>query len=93
MSVEIHIDAMLPQEMADKAEAAGVRKAAMPFQPLIALAVLAGAFVALGAMFATTAVAAASTLPYGLVRLLFGLGLLPWLDPGCDRRRRAVHRE
>jgi len=73
MSVEIRMDAMLPQEMADIAEAAGVRKAAMPFQPLIALSVLAGAFVALGAMFATTAVAAASTLPYGLVRLLFGL--------------------
>jgi formate/nitrite transporter len=73
MSVEIRLDAMLPQEMAQKAEMAGIRKAALPFLPLVALAVLAGAFVALGSMFATTAVAASSALPYGVARLLFGL--------------------
>ena len=73
MSVEIHLDAMLPQEMAQKAEAAGIRKAALSFLPLAALAVLAGAFVGLGSMFATTAVAASSALPYGVNRLLFGL--------------------
>lgn len=73
MSVEIHMEAMLPQEMAEKAEAAGVRKAALSFLPLFALAVLAGAFVGLGAMFATTTVAASATLPYGVARLLFGL--------------------
>jgi formate transporter len=73
MSVEIRLDAMLPQEMAQKAELIGVRKAALPFLPLFALAVLAGAFVGLGAMFATTVIAANSTLPYGVTRLLFGL--------------------
>ena len=61
---------LLPQEMAEKAEAGGVRKAALAILPLFALAVLAGAFIGLGAMFATTTYAAASTLPYGVARLL-----------------------
>jgi formate transporter len=73
MSVEIHLDAMPPQEMAQKAQAAGISKATLPFLSLFALAVLAGAFVALGSMFATTTIAASSPLPYGVVRLLFGL--------------------
>lgn len=67
------MDALLPQEMAEKAEAAGVRKAALSFLPLFTLAILAGAFIGLGAMFATTTAAAASTLPYGVARLLIGL--------------------
>jgi len=71
--MEIHIDAMLPQEMAEKAEATGVRKAGLSFLSLFALAVLAGAFIGLGAMFATTTAAASSTLPYGVARLLIGL--------------------
>jgi formate/nitrite transporter len=64
---------MLPQEMAEKAEATGVRKAGLSFLSLFALAVLAGAFIGLGAMFATTTAAASSTLPYGVARLLIGL--------------------
>jgi formate/nitrite transporter len=67
------MDALLPQEMAEKAEAAGVRKAALSFIPLFTLAILAGAFIALGAMFATNTAAAASSLPYGVARLLIGL--------------------
>ena len=73
MTMEVRMEALSPQEMAEKAEAAGVRKAALSFIPLFALAVLAGAFVGLGAMFATTTLAASSTLPYGVARLLFGL--------------------
>jgi formate/nitrite transporter len=71
--MEIHIDAMLPQEMAEKAAATGVRKAGLSFLSLFVLAVLAGAFIGLGAMFATTTAAASSTLPYGVARLLIGL--------------------
>jgi formate/nitrite transporter len=71
--MEERMDALLPQEMAEKAEAAGVRKAALSFLPLFTLAMLAGAFIGLGAMFATTTAAAASTLPYGVARLLIGL--------------------
>jgi formate/nitrite transporter len=73
MPSEIAIDALIPQEMAEKAEAVGIRKAAMPALPMFALAVLAGAFIGLGAMFATTVYAGSSTLPYGVARLLMGL--------------------
>jgi formate/nitrite transporter len=74
MSAEIHIDALLPAEMARRAEYLGVRKAEAKILPMFALAVLAGAFIALGAMFATTVSAGASgMLPYGVTRLLVGL--------------------
>ncbi len=51
---EIRIDALLPAEMATRAEYIGVRKAEMPFITMFTLAVLAGAFISLGALFATT---------------------------------------
>jgi formate/nitrite transporter len=83
---DVRFDALLPQEMATKAEYLGVRKAEMPFLKMFMLAVLAGAFISLGAVFATTVGAgdiaitasggeAAYTtgLPYGLNRLLVGL--------------------
>src|SRR5664280_3227385 len=73
MTLEVRMEALSSQEMAEKAEAVGVRKAALPFLSLFALAVLAGAFIGLGAMFATTTAAATSTLPYGVARLLIGL--------------------
>ncbi len=74
MNNEIHIDALLPVEMAQRAEQIGVRKAEMAGTGLFALAVLAGAFVALGAIFSTTVAAGATgVLPYGIVRLLVGL--------------------
>ncbi|MEW6402041.1 MAG: formate/nitrite transporter family protein [Chloroflexota bacterium] len=83
---EIRIDALLPAEMATRAEYLGVRKAEMPALTTFTLAVLAGAFISLGAVFATTVMAggmavtlpdgsaAFSTgLPYGMVRLLGGV--------------------
>jgi formate transporter len=70
---EINFNALLPQEMAKKAELAGINKVALSFLSLFALAILAGAFIGLGAMFATTTAAGVSTLPYGVVRLLIGL--------------------
>jgi formate transporter len=74
MAREMNIDALLPQEMATKAEYLGERKAEMPFLTMFALAVLAGAFIGLGAMFATTTAAgSAGVLPYGVVRVLTGL--------------------
>jgi formate transporter len=74
MSTELRIDALLPQEMATRAEYLGERKAEMPLLTMFSLAVLAGAFIALGAMFATTAAAGTSAvLPYGVVRILTGL--------------------
>lgn len=69
------LDAFLPPEMAQRAEEVGVRKAAMPASTMFVLAVLAGAFIALGAVFATTVTTAAAgtALPYGIVKLLGGL--------------------
>jgi formate transporter len=73
-SIEFHIDALLPAEMAQRAEAIGVRKATTPPMKVFVLAVLAGAFIALGAIFATVAATgAAGVLPYGVTRILVGL--------------------
>jgi formate transporter len=84
-----NIDALLPQEMARKAEAIGVQKTRMDVVSLLALAVLAGAFIALGAMFATTVLAGADgVLPFGLSRLLSGvvfcLGLILVVVGGAE---------
>ena len=83
---EIRIDSLLPAEMATRAEYLGVRKAEMPAFTMLMLSLLAGAFISLGAIFATTvaaggmsvtaadgAVAFSTSLPYGLIRLLTGL--------------------
>ncbi len=71
--VELRIDALMPPEMADRAESVGVRKAAMDFWTMLALAVLAGAFIASGAFFSTTVMAGAGQMPYGITRLVGGL--------------------
>jgi formate/nitrite transporter len=68
----VRIDALLPAEMAQRAEDIGAMKAQLNTASMFALAVLAGAFIALGAVFATT-VAAGDGLPYGVERLLMGL--------------------
>ncbi len=71
---EIRIDALLPQEMATRAEYIGARKAEMSTLTTFSLAILAGAFIALGAVFATTVAAGTSgVLPFGVAKLLTGL--------------------
>ena len=81
-------DAFLPPAMAKKAEDIGVRKAAMPAPKLFMLAVLAGAFIALGAIFCTTILTGAGSLPYGVARLLagivFSLGLILVVIAGAE---------
>lgn len=73
-NTDISLDALIPAEMAAKAEQIGMRKARMNPASMFALAVLAGAFIALGAIFSTTVVAGAGgVLPYGLTRVLAGL--------------------
>ena len=67
------LDALLPPEMARRAEAVGVRKCGMDALTTFTLAVLAGAFVALGGVFATTALAGAASAPWGAVRVLAGV--------------------
>ncbi len=75
------IDALLPQEIAERAESSGVRKMRSDTTTLFVLGVLGGAFIALGAMFATTVLAGADgAVPFGIGRLLagvaFSLGLI-----------------
>ena len=67
------LDALLPPEMARRAEEVGVRKAALDATTTFTLAVLAGAFIALGGVFATTALAGSGTAPWGAVRVLAGV--------------------
>jgi len=74
MTSEIRIDALLPAEMARRAEYLGARKAEAPALSTFTLAILAGAFISLGAVFATTVAAGTSgILPFGVARLLVGL--------------------
>ncbi len=71
---EIRIDALLPGEMARRAEYIGERKAEAPTLQTFALALMAGAFIAFGAVFATTvATGASGVLTYGVTKLLVGL--------------------
>ena len=85
------IDAFLPAEMAERAGLVGVKKVNLPIGTMFLLAVLVGAFIALGAVFAITVTAgAASQLPFGVVRLLGGvasrLGLILVVVAGAWQR-------
>ncbi len=65
-------DAYTPCEIARRVYSIGVVKATMPALPMLMLAVLAGAFIAFGAMFFTLVVTD-SSLGFGITRLLGGL--------------------
>jgi len=81
------MDGLLPPEMAQKAEQIGVEKADQEILKTTALAVLAGAFIAFGAIFATL-VTAGSDLSYGLTKLMgglaFSLGLILVVIGGAE---------
>ncbi len=82
-------DALLPPEMAARAADVGERKARLDLVTMFALAVLAGAFIALGALFSTTVLAGtADRMPYGPARLLaglaFSLGLILVIVGGAE---------
>ncbi len=87
-STTFNFDPLVPLDMARKAENVGVAKANLgPFR-MFALSVLAGAFIAMGAIFATTATAGGSVLPYGVNRviggLVFSLGLILVVGAGAE---------
>jgi formate transporter len=72
--MDVKLDALIPAEMAAKGETVGVNKAHMSVEKTCALAILAGAFIGLGAIFATTVLAGTGgMLPFGVQRLLAGL--------------------
>ena len=74
------LDALLPPQMARRGEEIGVQKASLDMLSTLTLAILAGAFIALGGVFATTALAGSGQAPWGQARVLagvvFSLGLI-----------------
>lgn len=69
----ISVDDLSPAEVANKAVAVGIKKASLDFWTMFFLAVLAGAFIAFGAILATTVGTNGSEFPYGVNALLKGL--------------------
>lgn len=67
------IDSLVPPQMARRAEGVGVAKAELDALSMFVLALLAGAFIALGAIFATTAIAGAGEMAYGVKKVLAGI--------------------
>ena len=85
---EKRFDALMPSEMALACESAGAAKAGRDALALVVLGLLAGAFVALGAIFMTIVVTGAGDLPWGVGRLLaglvFSLGLILVIVGGAE---------
>ena len=83
------IDALVPPQVAGKAEDVGVAKANLDVVSTFLLAMLAGAFIALGAVFSTTvATGLSGAVPFGIGRLLvglaFSLGLMLVVTAGAE---------
>ena len=76
---DIKVDAYSPSEISEKVCKIGVSKANLDFLSTLMLAILAGAFIAFGAVLATLAIHD-SNLSFGLTKLLGGLVF-------CARRR------
>jgi len=84
---EQNIDAYTPAKMAELVEGIGVKKAALPTVPTLMLGLLAGAFIAFGAMFFTL-VMTNQYMGLGSARLLggiaFSLGLILVVVGGAE---------
>ncbi|MBI2921346.1 MAG: formate/nitrite transporter family protein [Planctomycetes bacterium] len=80
-------DAYAPAEMARRVEETGVRKANLDVPSMLALAVMAGAFISMGAAFSTVAMTD-SKFGYGATKLLgglaFSLGLILVVVAGAE---------
>ncbi len=80
-------DAYSPDDIARKVESMGVKKAHVDTLTLLVLAILAGAFIALGALFYTVVITG-SQLGFGVTRLLgglsFSLGLILVVVGGAE---------
>jgi len=90
MTNEVQIDAHPPAKMASRMEDVGITKAELRTETMFALAMLAGAFIGCGAIFATTVTTglAAAGVGYGLIKLLGGLvfclGLIAVIVAGAE---------
>jgi formate/nitrite transporter len=82
-------DELLPSEMAWKAQGIGIKKANLDFVSTLALAVLAGAFIALGCIFFTVSqTTTGPVIPWGIGRVIggltFSLGLVLVIVGGAE---------
>ena len=82
-----NLDSLLPPDMALQAELVGVAKVKITASKTLTLAILAGAFIAFGAIFSTT-VTAESNMSYGITKLIggvaFSLGLVLVVVAGAE---------
>jgi formate transporter len=85
--IKLEFDALLPGAIAVKVEEIGVGKVKMGFIKTFMLALLAGAFIGFGAIFATT-VTTGSDIYWGLTKLIggvaFSLGLVLVIVAGAE---------
>ena len=74
MSLEpTSFDALLPPAMLEKAETLGEKKAALPLAKMFLLGIMAGVFIAFGAVFSVTVMSGErEIIGYGLTRLIGG---------------------
>ncbi len=81
------LDAYAPEEIAARVRDVGIRKANLDLPSMLALAILAGAFIALGACLSTLSIAGFDG-PYGIRRLVagvaFSLGLILVVLAGAE---------
>jgi formate transporter len=90
MTNQIQIDALPPQKMASRMEEVGVAKTKLRADTMFTLAILAGAFIGCGAIFATvvTTGLGAVGMGFGIIKLLGGLvfclGLIAVVVAGAE---------
>jgi formate/nitrite transporter len=86
--ITITTDAYAPAQIADRVCKIGLAKVTTPVPTLVALAVLAGAFISLGGLFYTVTVTGNPGASFGLVRLAggvtFSLGLILVVVGGAE---------
>lgn len=90
-TITLTTDAYAPAQIAERVCEIGLAKVTMPVSTMIALAILAGAFISLGALFYTVTVTTGkggAAIPFGLLRLAggvtFSLGLILVVVGGAE---------
>ena len=83
------MEALTPSEILEKASSVGVTKANLPFRKIVILSILAGMYIAFGAVFASVvATGMTGVWPYGFMKLLqgfvFSLGLILVVVGGAE---------
>lgn len=88
-SSDLKTNALTPQEMSEKAVDVAIKKTQLPFIRIFLLAVLAGVYIAFGAVFSAVSITGMSGIwPYGFMKLIagitFSLGLILVVVGGAE---------